>query len=289
MKKYIRKIDRLFSPVTGNNSGLMRSFAGRTSTLVKSLKSDVDLEEKEGSEIEKKGYANVKEKIPREVVEELRIILEESIKQGKCTYKSEFKGSSYSDQITSYEGDQGKKFDFGKVKEIKEIITDEVSEKIKSYYGSYFEPDFVKIYRNYHVPEDLVERVPSVFSDDWHCDGRRTDYVKLFVALNEVTSGDGPFHVVDKETTKRLYRSGFDRSDPDWQKRVWRQASPEKMTGPPGTAMIANTNTTLHRAGHPEEGHVRDIALIQFGPSSKPLPEDWPSEVEYERNGKPIL
>ena len=289
MKQTIKKIDQSASRITGNNTGLTKNIAGEISKFVKSVKSDANVCSGDGSKMSKKGYVSLENKIPNKTVKTLRKKLQKSIDKGECTHVIEYEGKSYSEQVASMKGNKNERYDFSKVDEVKGIVTQEVKNKIKSYYNSYFEPDFVKIYRNHHVPKNIAARLPSVFSDDWHCDGRRTDYIKLFVALSEITEDDGPFHIIDKQETKTLFRRGFDRSDPEWQRKVWEQASVTKMTGPPGTAMIANTNTSLHRAGHPEKGRVRDIALVQFAPSSEPLPEDWPSKTEYRRAGKSIF
>jgi hypothetical protein len=113
--------------------------------------------------------------------------------------------------------------------------------------------------------------------------------LKLFVTLNEVTDQHGPLHVISKRKTKELFSSGFSRSDPQMQEKVNKVATPVSLTGPPGTAMLANTNTVLHRAGHPAKGKSRDIALIQLVPATEPLPENWLSELDYNRTGRPIF
>ena len=48
-----------------------------------------------------------------------------------------------------------------------------------------------------------------------------------------------------------------------------------RLVGPPGTAMFANTELCLHRAGIPQPGHVRDIMEFTFLPAREPLSSDW--------------
>jgi hypothetical protein len=288
MKKYLKAVDRSFSQITKNSSGVSKTISGALSPHIKALKSNVKCESKKGDKLLEQGYVNLDTKVPEKVTSILSEELKRRIETGQCTYEIKHKGKVYSSQLVSYEKG-GEAYDFAEIQEMSQIITEEASKALKTYYSSHFRPEFIKVYRNRHVPENVKKESQSVFSDDWHTDSRPTDYVKLFIALNEVTDRDGPFHVVDKRKTKELFGKGFDRASAEWQEKVWEEASPKKMIGPPGTAMLANTNTALHRAGHPAKGRVRDIALIQFVPSSEPLPTNWPSEVDYDRTFRPIF
>lgn len=160
--------------------------------------------------------------------------------------------------------------------ELLDLITDDIVDILRNYYGSNVElyTDRTTAGRNAHVPRAVVE-ASETFSNYWHCDSHRTDKIKLFVPLGDVTEDDGPLHVITKSQTKRLVRNDHyshrERDSHIPGSAIEDQAEVRTFTGPAGSTALANTQTTIHRAGIPAEGRHRDLVQFQFGPSGRPL------------------
>jgi hypothetical protein len=176
-------------------------------------------------------------------------------------------------------------FDFqSKFPEVEDLINDEITEIVESYYNSHFSIDYIKLYRNYHVPKKMREK-SGVYDINWHVDSYAPDATKLFVNLSNVTEEHGPLHVASRADTKSLVDQNFNRNEEGVPGRVVEaKADVTKLTGKAGTATIANSNLCLHRADNPSEGNHRDIAMIVFNPSSKPCTDNWTKELSPGRN-----
>lgn len=156
------------------------------------------------------------------------------------------------------------------------LLNDEISEFVQQYYRAYFKVEELEYWRNYHVPSDVSKKT-EVYSNRWHCDGRPTTSIKLFIYLSDVTEDDGPFHCQSISRTRELVKMGFhDRHNPNIPQEVLEDPKYcKKMIGKKGAAVWCNTELCFHRSDIPAEGHSRDIIQYQFGPSNKPLHPDW--------------
>jgi len=164
------------------------------------------------------------------------------------------------------------------IPEVAQFITPEVGSLIEQRYGSYFQVRQCYAYRNYQVPPDIGE---EIYANYWHIDAQTSDHLKLFVNLTDVTEDDGPLHLISYEDTSDLARKkvSWDRQrDGVPNEVVETNADITKFTGPRGSAMLANTYRTFHRAGVPAEGRTRDLFQFVLAPASEPLTYDW-----YER------
>jgi hypothetical protein len=136
----------------------------------------------------------------------------------------------------------------------------------------------VDCYRIYHVEPEVRRRIDA-YSHWWHFDQRPVDICKLFINLTPVTPEDGPFTIATIETSCRLLRSAAfrGRSDADFElaDRHRREGGTARLLGPPGSAMLCNTQLCLHRAGVPAPGRHRDLLQLVFAASPQPLPERW--------------
>lgn len=147
---------------------------------------------------------------------------------------------------------------------------------MEGYYQSYFDIKYIEGWRNKHVPKS-VENKSELFSNHWHCDNRSTEYLKLFIPLNNLTTDDGPFHIMSLQRTKQLMKSGFgSRDEYNLEDSLINDPNHvKKITGEVGMAYFGNPQMCLHRAGVPSEGHWRDMINFVFAPSKTPLNEDW--------------
>ncbi|MFC7071960.1 phytanoyl-CoA dioxygenase family protein [Halovenus rubra] len=167
--------------------------------------------------------------------------------------------------------------------EAEQLVTEKVKNILRNYYRSHIQIRNLRAYRTHHIPPELMES-KEVYNNHWHCDGKTSDHIKLFVCLGETTEEDGPLHIMPKKYTREYAKrnASFDReTDGAPNNVVEEHGEPVKFTGVAGDVMLANTQTCLHRAGVPDEGRSRDLVQLYIAPSSEPLPENWiDSELE---------
>jgi hypothetical protein len=261
----------------GNTAGLQNNFTG---TIKKILLTRTNKEFDKSintlaTELKNKGYLK------------LECPYDNSLIKGiKTKYDNMIEDDKYSSLGSEYEGKVYSRFFFHAHKYIQELaylLTNDIISIIEAYYGGYFKVKHVTFWRNYYVPAELVTK-KEMFSNNWHCDRRETDILKLFVNLSDVADKNGPFHIQSRKRTKELIKGGFG-TRADYKLPVEVLEDPNyvvKGTGPIGTVMIANTEVCLHRAGTPDKGEFRDMIQFQFVPSKKPLPSDWINEVSAD-------
>jgi hypothetical protein len=220
-----------------------------------------------------------------ELIETLQTKFDRALENGDAHWRSEHEGDVYSEDIRTA-GNGSKQYFRENVPEITQLLSDELLQIIRDYYqsrfGTHFYPDFAVIRRNRHVPDRLVDST-ELFSNYWHSDGKEIDVLKLFVNLTDVTEEHGPFHVISRSDTKKLYGFRYNREEdgvPD--EKVERNANVIKATGESGHAMLANTCLNLHRAGNPAKGNHRDIIIIRFRAASKEFNSDWLEEYPLD-------
>lgn len=158
------------------------------------------------------------------------------------------------------------------------LIDRRISAAVADSFGSEMAVYRILAWRNYHVPPDIV-RTSEVFSNHWHCDTRPTSILKLFVNLSEVGPEDGAFsllpHPVSRRTTRLMLVRR--RTSEGWHRTssLPEEAAAIHALGPPGSAILCNTERCLHRAEVPGPGRYRDIAQFQLIPARCPLRDDW--------------
>ena len=166
-------------------------------------------------------------------------------------------------------------------------LTDEIKDMLKGHYKGSFQVHHVLAWRNYHVPPAVIEE-KKLFASNWHCDGRDTSRVTLFINLSDVTEDHGPLHVQSKQRTKELIKMGFGgRHNYKLPEDVIEDPNfVVKNIGPPGTSVLCNPQLCLHRAGIPGPNKIRDIMEFRFKPSNQPLDKDWIDKIDEENIAK---
>jgi len=225
------------------------------------------------SEMDAAGFYEFDTKYDPETINAIQARFEDLLQTGDLQITSGAPdGNLYRRGINSNGYDLGEE-----IPELKAILTDELKRLLVAYYGSWFKPTHVSIWRNTHVPDHIDD---EVYSNYWHIDdGRATDKVKLFVYLTDVTEDHGPFHAVSMEDTKDIQRETnqileSSRHVPNGQVEtqaddVW------QFTGSRGSTALCRTTTNLHRASNPAEGNHRDLLQVIFAPATDPLPDNW--------------
>lgn len=157
---------------------------------------------------------------------------------------------------------------------IKNLITEDILDHFRAYYGTHAKISSALCWRIYGVPDK--NRAQYMYSNWWHFDFASTAISKIFIAVNDVTEKDGPFHIYSRQASKELVKKGYS-SRYDYggaQDVIENHEGLYKMIGPAGSAAICNTEYCLHKAGVPYEGHYRDMIQFQLLPSEQEFSAD---------------
>ncbi|MEW6044622.1 MAG: hypothetical protein AB1608_10200 [Thermoproteota archaeon] len=170
------------------------------------------------------------------------------------------------------------------IPELSKLITDDILTLLRKYYTSPYTIVHILIRRNYFVPLEIRTK-HEMFSNFWHNDRDAPGQIKYFVYMTDVTEKDGPFHIQTKERTRELIKMGFgSRFDYKLSQDVLEDPKHvTKILGPAGTSFFGDANSCLHRAGDPEEGHIRDMITFVIEPSKEPIKEDWIEKIKFQR------
>ncbi len=164
------------------------------------------------------------------------------------------------------------------ITEVEALAGDGMRDVVEGCYGSHFAILSVEGYRIHHVEPEIRRRIDA-YSHWWHFDQRPVDICKVFINLTRVTPEDGPFTIASIDTSRRLLKTSafHGRSDADFELPGDRRqdGGVAQLLGPPGSAMLCNTQICLHRAGVPAPGRHRDLLQLVLAASTQPLPIRW--------------
>jgi hypothetical protein len=251
----------------GNTVGLKHNLHG---TLNKANVGDsVKSNDPQIMQFQKNGYISLGVKYDEKLVESIKQKYDKMIENDKFSFGSGIdKEKIFKRQIIDPHIN---------IPEVESILTEEMIDMIKGYYGGNFHVVRVDLWRTYHIPKELQEN--DLISNRWHCDNRKTDRLKLFVNLSDVSENDGPLHLQAIPRTKELMKMNF-KNRLDYGVSNQTMEDPNhviKCTGEKGSAFFANTTTCLHKAGNPD--NTRDIIQFLFRSSKEPLDTDWIKRV----------
>jgi len=262
--------------IYGNTAGFRHNILGELTRLKMKKQLSYDnnkLKNPLVAELDINGYAKLGKFYDDSVIESILTKYNKIIEDDAfSTVRTEYKGKIYSRYINMV---------YKKIPEIANLLTNDIRLIIKGHYRGHFQVHHVLAWRNYHVPPEVVAE-KEMFASHWHCDGRDTTRVTLFVNLSDVTDNNGPLHVQSKQRTKELVRKGFGgRHDYNLPNDIVEDPRHVvKLTGPKGTAILCNPQLCLHRADIPGHDQQRDILEIRFKPSNEPLYNDWLNRID---------
>lgn len=281
MKSTLQDIDRHWvgKPLFKNSSGVRGNLVGNARMALSKFRTGykhVDDGEELAKSLRRRQYVELGNPFDSDVVDTIARKFDEHVNDDDRTYVIDYEGDEYSRQLRSWSSDDTPAFDFGsELPEINNLFPEKIRDIVRGYYGSYFKPDYVQLYRNYHVPDEVVRKT-EIFSNYWHCDGRPSDFLKLFVNLCDVSESHGPFHVISRSDTKNIIGLNYQRDSHGIANEfIKEKADIVKAVGDAGYSMLANTNMVLHRAGNPAPNNHRDLLVVQLMPATSPLAEDW--------------
>ena len=261
----------------GNATGVKNNLTGS----LKKAQGGSSIEIGEGdpriNELRAKQHIILNNQYDEKLIEIIRSKYNELIENDEKSYVTgTFEGKCYSRHITRAHE---------QIKELAGLLTDEIKEIVKGYYQGKFNVRYLGVWRNYHVPKEIQAKT-ELFSNNWHCDNRSTEYLKLFITLEDITEDDGPFHIMSQQRTKELMKLGYGtRVDYNLADEVINDPNHvTKITGKAGIAYLANPQLCLHRAGNPSKSHKRDVILFVFGPSSELLSDNWLENYKQDEN-----
>jgi len=262
-----------------NDAGLRHNILGKISQLKTKKTIDVKAENTKISELDEKGYASLGIPFKTSDVENIISKYKQMIEDDEhSVIRTEYKNKVYSRMISQV---------YKKIPQIANLLTDEIKDGLKQHYKGNFQVHHVLAWRNHHVPPEIIEE-KKLFASNWHCDGRDTSRVTLFINLSDVTEEHGPLHVQSKQRTKELIKMGFrGRHNYNLPEKVMEDPNyVVKNIGPPGTSVLCNPQLCFHRAGIPGPNKIRDIMEIRFKPSNRPLDKDWIDKIDEENIAK---
>ena len=149
-----------------------------------------------------------------------------------------------------------------KIEGIYDLIPREVTHIIEEFYGSSKYKILPEIWRNFHVPDEIIKD-NEVLSDRFHLDANDYTYLKLFVLVHDVDESQGPYTFIDKINSQSFIRSRIynNRSNYDSEKLDKKSI---QVKGLKGKFIITHNAYCLHKAGIPEKGKFRDIIQYKF-------------------------
>jgi len=237
------------------------------------------------SDLRTKGFANLDNPFDELLIKQIQKEYNEAIENDKQSFiRTEYEGQVFSRMINTA---------WKTIPSSQKLVSEYVQDIIEEYFQGYFQVLDITAWRNHHVPKEITEK-KELYASHWHCDGKNTAIITLFINLKDVTENDGPFMIQSKQHTKELIKKGFDsRHEYNLPKEVIEDPKHVlKHIGKAGATMIVSTEECLHRASHPTADHFRDILQIRFIPSNEPLNDDWPDRcvgTDYEKLSKEKL
>ena len=271
-----------------NTAGLQNNLEGSI-TKIKTRKDTrtekSEISEKLISDLQTNGYVNLGTPFDSSLIEQIQKEYLDSIENDDFSFiRTEYEGQTFSRMIKSA---------WKTLPSSQKLLTDYVKDIISEYFRGHFQVLDITAWRNEHVPKEITDK-KELYASHWHCDGKNTTIMTLFLNLKDVSENDGPFMIQSRSRTKELIKNGFkNRHEYGLPHSVVEDPNHViKHVGSLGSAMIVSTEECLHRASHPEKDHFRDILQIRFIPSNEPLSDDWPDRcigTDYEKMSKEKL
>ena len=137
---------------------------------------------------------------------------------------------------------------------------DGFKEHIEKLMGLKLKLHSIECWRNF--PISIEHR--KLISADWHLDRRPTNWIRVFVLINDVNEHQGPFTFFPKYKTKEIISMSKFNRDNVIQNDVFENLEPLKFVGNQGDFYIVDTQKCLHRAGIVSQGYKRDILQFIF-------------------------
>jgi len=271
-----------------NTAGLQNNLQGSLTKLTTRKINRIDthkVPDKIISDLKTNGYTNLSYPFDEVLVKQIQKEYNDAIENDEHSFiRTEYEGKVFSRIINSA---------WKTLPSSQKLVSEYIKNIVEQYFQGYFQVLDITAWRNLHIPREITEK-KELYASHWHCDGKNTAIITLFMNLKEVTEKDGPFMIQSRQRTKELIKNGFG-SRHDYKLSLGVLEDPKhvvKHVGKAGATLIVNTEECFHRASHPDAEHFRDILQIRFIPSNEPLKDDWPDRcvgTDYEKMSKEKL
>ena len=167
-----------------------------------------------------------------------------------------------------------------------ELLTPEILAVVRAWYRTEFQVSSVRKWRIAHVDADDFIRTYH-YGNLWHQDGHSLNTLKLFIQTTPGAAQDGSaLRYVSRRQSRRAFLAGYNtNTDISAAAFHYLESSAGQLAGPPGSAMLVDTNRCLHRAGNPAIGRTRGMVQFMFDVAdSAPLGGDYLAHVPKDPN-----
>lgn len=165
-------------------------------------------------------------------------------------------------------------FEFQITTEIKNNILNIVKEPLKPLLGNlktYYKSDIIlsnmSVRRNYNIESNSEK-----YSNFFHNDAYVFTLIKIFINLQDVTSGHGPFQFIKQEDSKRVLKANNKNIIKNRLSHISQKNLINYNTGSKGEVFICDTTKIIHGASIPEDKKFRDMLFLEF--CAYPLKKD---------------
>lgn len=169
----------------------------------------------------------------------------------------------------------------------REIFPDEADKVIKESFGSNYRVISFKAYRNYHRDISDIDRSKlGGLIHLWHMDSFAPSFQRVFIPLHDIEKKHGPTQYISKKDTRKVLKN-YKKTDYSLEPEKFEQKVDIKdFTVDKGSPYVLNPTEHLHKAGIPEKGEKRDIAVFNVVPDSDEKPRfdlDYENIVGYRK------
>lgn len=168
---------------------------------------------------------------------------------------------------------------------LKDLLTPELADVVRGWYGSEFAISSVRAWRIAHIPTE--EQMFHHYGNLWHVDGHTVDVMKLFVQITPDAGVSGSaFRLISRADTRKAMRCGYISG---YRMTALARRILERRTlvfdQPAGTVAFVDTNRCLHRAGIPRFGETRFMVQFMFVPAARaPIDGDYFTTLPHDPN-----
>lgn len=153
------------------------------------------------------------------------------------------------------------------------VFTPGITHAIESCLASHFFIDNAYAWRNYHCPEEVKQHFEP-HSNRWHFDSQYADRIKMFVYLTDVDEGDGGFECISRPHSRHILAQGFKRenrklsTESGLAPSLFYGEHTHQIKGKKGSILLCLTSFCIHRAGHVDQDHQRDVLQFCLRPNA---------------------
>ena len=145
-----------------------------------------------------------------------------------------------------------------------DIIPSEARNEAERFFGCKFSVREASLVRTFHVESVIAEKYETI-ADRYHLDINSEILLNMFIAIETITTDDGPFHFYNKDISRKLIKNHYRKRDTNIEK-FERLEPPEKFIAEKGDWFFFDGAHVFHRASIPSKGHTRTVVQMLLEP-----------------------